>query len=237
MTRDVAKPSLVDRLTGQLSDEIAGGLLGPGFRLDEQTLADRFAVSRTPVREALGQLVAIGLAERRPHRGVVVAAVGPQRLADMFEVMTELEGTCARFAALRMDVAERRDLEQVHKVSAAAAAHDDADGYARHNLDFHLAIYAGSHNAFLVETTQDVRRRLAPFRNAQFQVVGRSSASFAEHALVVDAILAGDGPAAHAAMVAHIARVRDAYRVLQSGGLDPAAGDGGRAQTLTAPEI
>jgi DNA-binding GntR family transcriptional regulator len=234
LSNDTAKPTLVERLTRQLSDEIASGLLGPGVRLDEKTLAERFDISRTPVREALGQLVAIGLAARRPHRGVIVAAVGPERLGHMFEVMTELEGTCARFAAERMTAAERVSLARLHAASAAAAASGDAVVYAGHNRDFHQAIYVGSHNAFLVETTQDVRRRLAPFRNAQFQLGGRPSASFAEHAVVVDAIGAADGGAAHAAMVAHIARVRDAYRTLQASW--PGAGETAAA-SLTAPEI
>lgn len=229
----VVKRTLVERLTEQLSDEIAGGVLGPGFRLDEQSLADRFSVSRTPVREALGHLVASGLAERRPHRGVVVAAVGAERLGHMFEVMTELEGTCARFAAQRMSEAERRALVAVHRRSAAAAAADDAEAYVPHNRAFHQAIYAGGHNPFLVETTQDVRRRLAPFRNAQFRLGGRPSASFAEHGSVVEAILAGEAEAAHAAMVRHIARVRDAYRTLALGTAERTARLAGR---LTTPE-
>jgi DNA-binding GntR family transcriptional regulator len=230
----VAKPTLVERLTRQLSDEIASGLLGPGVRLDEKTVAERFDTSRTPVREALGQLVAIGLAERRPHRGVVVAAVGPERLGHMFELMTELEGTCARFAAERMTAAERDALARLQAASAAAAAADDATTYVAHNRTFHQAIYAGSHNPFLVETTQDVRRRLAPFRNAQFHLGGRPSASFAEHALVVEAIVAADGAAAHAAMVGHIARVRDAYRTLQASWPDV---DAPAVTALTSPEV
>lgn len=234
MSSDVTKPTLVERLARQLSNEIAGGLLGPGVRLDEKTLAERFDTSRTPVREALGQLVAIGLAARRPHRGVVVAPVGPERLGQMFEVMTELEGTCARFAAERMTPSERDHLARLHAASAPAAARDAAGAYVEHNRDFHQAIYAGSHNPFLVETTQDVRRRLAPFRNAQFQLGGRPSASFAEHAVVADAVRAADGAAAHAAMVAHIARVREAYRTLQASWHDVGAPAGG---ALIAPEV
>ena len=234
MSPDVAKTTIVERLARQLSDDIASGVLGPGVRLDEKTVAERFATSRTPVREALGQLVALGLAERRPHRGVVVAALGPERLGHMFEVMTELEGTCARFAAERMSDAERDALVRLHAASATAAAADDASAYVAHNRDFHQAIYAGTHNPFLVETIQDVRRRLAPFRNAQFRIGGRPSASFAEHAVVVDAVRAGDGAAAHAAMVSHIARVRDAYHTLKASRLEHVAES---AAPVDAPEV
>ncbi|MEO1089178.1 MAG: GntR family transcriptional regulator [Pseudomonadota bacterium] len=204
----------VEALTQALAKEIADGLLAPGVRLDEQTLATRFAISRTPVREALNRLVAIGLAERQPHRGVLVASVGMERLGQMFEVMTELEGTCARFAAERMKPEERAALALLHNGSAAAASAEDVEAYVAFNRRFHEAIYRGSHNPFLVETTQAVRRRLAPFRNAQFNVAGRPSASFLEHEAVVEAIGRGDGLTAHAAMVRHIAQVRDAYRSL-----------------------
>lgn len=217
-----SKPTIVETLNETLAQEIAAGTLGPGTWLDEQRLADRFGVSRTPVREALGQLVASGLADRRPHRGVVVAAVTVERLNHMFEVMTELEGTCARLAALRMTPQERETLAALHKASAAAATGDDIAAYTVFNRRFHQAIYDGGHNPFLIEMTQDVRRRLAPFRNAQFRVDGRPAASFQEHAAVLEGILAGRGEAAHAAMVAHIREVRDAYRDLSRGGERPA---------------
>jgi DNA-binding GntR family transcriptional regulator len=155
----------------------------------------------------------------------------------MFEVMTELEGTCARFAAERMNADERGVLRRLHEASATAAAADDAAAYVEHNRAFHRAVYLGSHNPFLVETTQDVRRRLAPFRNAQFHLGGRPSASFAEHALVVAAIDASDGVAAHAAMVSHIARVRDAYRTLQTVGSDGLEAAAASATALTPPDI
>ena len=65
-------------------------------------MAQRFAVSRTPVREALKQLAAMELIELRPHRGAVVAGLDPERLAELFEAMTEIEAACARIAAVKL---------------------------------------------------------------------------------------------------------------------------------------
>lgn len=65
---------LPERLVRRLAQEILDGRLTPGVRLEEQALADRFKVSRTPVREALQRLAATGLVERRPHKGVVVCS-------------------------------------------------------------------------------------------------------------------------------------------------------------------
>lgn len=89
------------RLRDQIENEILTGALGPGHRLDEVSLATRFGVSRTPIREALMQLAATGLIEMRPRRGAIVAEVGPERLVQMFEVMAELESFAGRAATRR----------------------------------------------------------------------------------------------------------------------------------------
>ena len=93
-----------------IGDRIVTGALRPGEKLDEASLAARFEVSRTPVREALGQLSAMGLVDRRPNRGAIVAVVTQEHLSSMFESMAELEGICARFSAERMTPGERRAL-------------------------------------------------------------------------------------------------------------------------------
>ncbi len=207
-----ARETAVEMLVRRLSAGIVEGAIAPGVRLDEQSLAERFEVSRTPVREALAQLAAHGLVERRPHRGVVVAGLSMERLLHLFELMTELEGVCARLAALRMTDAERAALAADHLGARALAQTEDSARYADANRLFHLAIYDGAHNPELVNTTRDVRNRLAPFRRAQFQVHGRPSASWVEHDAVAQAILAQDGERACAAMRAHIHNVKDAYR-------------------------
>ena len=194
-------------LEERLAEEIINGRLLPGTRLEEQAIADRFKTSRTPVREALRRLVATGLIEMRPRRGVVVSTVTRDRLAQMFETMAELEGACARLAAERMTPAERDALRTLQRHGAEVVG---AEAYELHNRAFHAAIYSGSGNAVLEETTQSVRARLAPFRSAQFQIPGRVARSNTEHAAVVDAILAGDGEAAYAAMRVHMLTVSDA---------------------------
>ncbi len=85
-----------------IEDEIVTRQLPPGTRLDEVELAQRFAVSRTPIREALIQLASAGLVELRPRRGAIVAQISPQRLMEMFDVMAELEALCGRLAARRI---------------------------------------------------------------------------------------------------------------------------------------
>ena len=193
------------------------GELAPGFRLDEHLLAQRFGVSRTPVREALRQLAATGLIEMRPRRGALVAAVTPDDLDTMFVAMAEMEASCARLAALSMTPLERRRLQALHESMADLVRAGEPEAFADANQTFHLKLYAGAHNAVIGDFTSSLRRRLAPFRRAQFRTVGRLPRSYAEHEAVVRAILAGDAAGAHAAMLRHVGLVEDAFGEFSSG--------------------
>jgi DNA-binding GntR family transcriptional regulator len=201
-----------DELRLQLADEIVRGVLAPGSSLDETELARRFTVSRTPVREALRQLAASGLIVSRPHRGSVVARPEPADLSGMFEAMAELEGLCARLAAQRMTVAQRRTLDRSHEELRALIQNGDPQRYHEINEAFHATVYAGAHNAYLAEITLATRLRVQPFRRAQFRNLGRLAKSYREHDGVVTAISRGDQEGAARAMRDHILTVCEEYR-------------------------
>ena len=184
------------------------------MRLDEQQLAQRFAVSRTPVREALRQLATTGLIDVKPRRGAFVTEVSPAQLEELFVAMGELEATCARLAALSMSPTERRRLQAFHERMGELAASGDAMGFAEANHAFHTMIYAGAHNVVLADMTAAMRRRLLPYRRAQFLLEGRPSRSHAEHETVVAAIVRGDAPGAHQAMLHHVTLVEASFEEL-----------------------
>ena len=194
----------------RLADDILRGVYPPGARLDESGLAKRFNLSRTPVREALRQLTSAGLVEMRPRRGVIVSLPTDSALAEMFEVMGELEAACVRLAAQRMSPAERVRLELVHRRSFEAVRNDDRDSYRTLNFEFHDTIYRGAHNEFLSQTTIGIRQRIAPFRRAQFAIAGRLAKSHAEHDAIVSAVLRGDAETASELMRTHVNIVRAA---------------------------
>jgi DNA-binding GntR family transcriptional regulator len=212
-TQDLTWPrkTLAEELRLQLADEIVSGALSPGASLDETTLARRFEVSRTPVREAIRLLVASGLVEVRAHRAAVVARPSATQLAGMFEVMAELEALCAGFAAERMTGVERRALEETHKELRVMIQSGDPQRYHEVNEAFHNAIYSGAHNNYLAEITLATRARVQPFRRAQFRNLGRLAKSHIEHDRVVQAILRGEQGIAASAMYAHIVTVREEY--------------------------
>lgn len=198
-----------------LADRIVHGTLKPGDPLDETSLAAEYGVSRTPIREVLRQLETIGLAHSRPHRGAIVANLTPRQLDETFVVMAELEALSARLCATSLIGAALRDLQELHAGGASAARVNDVAAYRLHNERFHAAIYAGSGNAFLEETALAVRRRLAPFRNLQFEAFQRPELSHREHAKIVEAIVSGDGEGAASAMRAHILIVREAVDAVE----------------------
>ena len=207
------KITRAEELRLQLADEIVRGVLPPGAALDESDIARRFSVSRTPVREALRQLVASGLVEARAHRGAVVAQPSIDRLTGMFEAMAELEALCAGLAAERMTPAERHRLEAVHEELRVLSHAGNPDRFHEVNERFHNTIYAGSQNDYIAEITLATRARVQPFRRAQFRNLGRLAKSHAEHDRVVVAILRGDRLGAAVAMRAHIELVRGEYEV------------------------
>jgi DNA-binding GntR family transcriptional regulator len=203
--------TLADRLRMQISDDIVRGELAPGAVLDEMELARRFQVSRTPVREAIRLLAASGLVDARPHRSAVVARPGRPQVLGMFEALCELEVLCAGFSAVRMTKAEQAELQMIHRSLRPVVRSGDPQRYHEINENFHAAIYAGSHNAYLARITAETRARIAPFSRAQFRTFGRLAQSHAEHERVVASILQGDRDAAAAEMRAHIGHVHEAY--------------------------
>lgn len=214
MVGGTASVTRAEHLAGEIADAILTGQLPPGSRLDEQGLAAKYSVSRTPVREALRQLGASGLIEIRPHRGATVTNVTHAQLEELFVATGEIEATCARLAAMTMTPVERRRLGALHERMAALVEADDREAYAEANLALHGAIYAGAHNGVLAEMARGLRRRLLPHRRAQFRAPGRLSRSHAEHRAVVLAILSGDATSAHATMLDHVSLVEDAFEQL-----------------------
>ena len=207
----------------QLSDDIVRGNLLPGATLDENELAQRFSVSRTPVREAIRMLAASGLVEVRAHRAAIVARPDAAQVAGMFEVMAELESLCAGYAAERMTGAERRALEDIHEKLRLMIKSGDPQRYHEVNEAFHACLYAGAHNDYLAEMTLATRTRVQPFRRAQFRNLGRLAKSHAEHDRVVQAVLRGERSLAAQTMYAHIMTVGHEYEHY-SDALAPRAG-------------
>jgi DNA-binding GntR family transcriptional regulator len=194
-----------DVIADSLEALILDSTFRDGERLDEVQLAERFCVSRTPIREAFQRLALSGLVEQIPRRGVFVRHPGPVELLEMFEVMAELEAVCVRLAAVRITDAALADLRAINQRCQAAVEDNDSDCYYLENEVFHQTLYRQSGNSFLEQECLRLHRRLKPFRRLQLKLRGRLKQSMAEHEAIVDALDKGDGDEAEQAIRRHVA--------------------------------
>ena len=182
-------------------DAIDVGIYRPGDRLVESELAERFGVSRTPIREALQRLETQSLLTR-DGRSLIVASLDHNQLAELYVVRAELEGLAARLAAQHATAEEIRVLKDM--VSADRKLVGDPGALSRANRRFHKQIHLASHNRFLVQQLDLVHRSMALLATTSLAVEGRGKAALAEHGAIIDAIAARNGVAAESALKAHI---------------------------------
>ncbi|MBC7908296.1 MAG: GntR family transcriptional regulator [Rhodospirillaceae bacterium] len=180
-----------ERVRVQLAAEIVAGEFRPGTRLDEVVQATRMGVSRTPLREAVRQLATLGLVENRPHRGVIVADGVGQAL---FETLTELEAVCAALAAGRMDSDTRAEL-----VSLAA---EDGDWLA--------ALHRGCGNGVLVGLAETLWQ---PILTGGRRSLVEPEVKRALGGRIANAVAAGEGAEAEAAMREYVVLAAQAFTV------------------------
>lgn len=194
-----------DVIAEALEGMIFDGELSDGDRLDETLLAERFNVSRTPIREALQRLSVSGLAVQIPRRGVFVRQPGPVEIIEMFAVMAEMEAVCARLAAHRISDAAIAALHDANGRCRAAVERGAPDDYYAENERFHAIIYRESGNGFLEQECLRLHRRLKPFRRIQLRVRGRLRQSMDEHETIVKALEDGRDTEAADRIRAHVA--------------------------------
>ena len=184
-------------------EAIESGAFRPGDRLVESDLAERFGVSRTPIREALQRLETQSMLSR-DGRSLVVAALDHHQTAELYTVRAALEGLAARLAARHAapeEVKVLRDMVEEDRVLIAAP-----EALARANRRFHAQIHRASHNRYLIAQLDLVYRSMALLATTSLAQPGRGGQALAEHAAIVEAIAAGDGDKAEAALRTHISR-------------------------------
>ncbi|WP_420023942.1 GntR family transcriptional regulator (plasmid) [Cereibacter azotoformans] len=211
---DVTVDRRTDQIREALEEMIVEGHFADGARLDEVSLAERFKVSRTPLREAFQALAASGLVELRHRRGAFVRYPALEDVVEMFDVMAEIEALCGRYAARRMSPEDQAAIEAALLACEAAAERQEIEAYYRANHDFHHLIYRASGNRFLAGEADRLHRRLKPFRRLQLRVRGRMAESLRQHRAIFAALVAGDAEGVTAVMREHIAVQGDRFNDL-----------------------
>lgn len=175
----------------------------PGDRLVESELADRFGVSRTPIREAFQRLETQAVL-KRDGRSLFVSSLDHDQLGELYVVRAELEGLAARLAAQHAAPEEIRVLFEL--IDSDAALVSDPARMSRANRRFHRQIHRAGHNRYLVQQLEMVHRSMALLVKSSFEAPGRGKEALEEHRNIVTAIEKRDGDAANQAARTHISR-------------------------------
>ena len=198
------KNTRTEILLSEIEKLIVNGSMVPGQRLDEMVLAKKYGVSRTPVREAIRALIAIGLVQNTGKQGSQVAKLSISMLIEMFELMAVLEGMCAQLAARRATKNELFKMQKTHELLEKTFEKGTHKEFYNVNLQFHDLLYNASHTQYLAEETLRLRRRLSPYRMRVTFQPGRMNSTLEEHNKILIAIKKGESELAKNEAISHL---------------------------------
>lgn len=184
--------------------EILTGSIGPGQRLLERELTEKYQVSRTPVREALKMLEQAQLVINIPYRGVEVRRLSRRFVRDVYDLRIAVEGLAAYLAAQRADDSELLEIDRVFRLIDQATDDGLRDRIMLLNNEFHAAIAAAAHNELLVDRVNDLWTNINLVRAGGWREGDRSESSRREHRRIVMALRAREPEGARLAMEEHV---------------------------------
>ena len=210
-TKLINRP-LYEDVAERLRAQIFAHELAPGSWLDEQSLAQQFGISRTPMREAIKVLASEGLVTTKMNRGAYVTEVDRRDLEQIFTVLSLLEGQAAKETASKATEEELNLLDDLHHRLEKAAADRDVEQFFEINVKFHELIQDIASNTWMNGVIADLRKVLKLQRRDSLTRTGRLQNSLLEHREILQAILQRDPTAAEAAMRKHLARGLEAAK-------------------------
>ncbi|MEU0677824.1 GntR family transcriptional regulator [Streptomyces sp. NPDC006172] len=202
------RSSYRERVADALRAALIAGELRPGQVYSTPTLAARFGVSATPVREAMLDLAKEGLVDAVPNKGFRVTDVSDRQLDEYTHVRALIEIPTVAALAASADPEALEALRPAAREIVAAAAAGDLIAYVEADTRFHLGLLALAGNAHLVEVVRDLRGRARLYGLTALAASGRLPASAEEHLELLDALAARDERAAREVMTRHLGHVR-----------------------------
>ncbi|NLS09577.1 GntR family transcriptional regulator [Nesterenkonia sp. MY13] len=231
-------PTLTEQVLAQLRAAVLSGELEPGRRYSATGLAERFGVSRTPVREALLELERSGMARIDKNRGVTVVPSSLEEIVNCYQLRLVLEAPAAARAAANADEDAVAEVEAKFQAMQEAADAEDIETLLRADRDFHSALVAVAENQRLVKVLEDLRNLVLTTGIATVPASRTCQELVEDHRDILEAVQSGDPQAAAAAMRRHVHNTavllirREAAERQRSG--DPAAHQFPGAQELEA---
>ncbi len=198
----------------RLHAAIQAGEFQPGDRLREVDVADRLALSRTPVREALRRLESDGIVEHRPRIGAVVRKLSLPEVVELYEMRLVLERTAAEMAAKHANAAEIDTLEDLS--TQIGQCEDDPQKASALNQKFHRCIYLAGRNRFLLDAARALNNALVLLGPTTLADEERIKTVVVQHQRIISAIRERDAAAAGEAAAEHLqTSLRHRLKVMQ----------------------
>jgi len=210
-TKLINRP-LYEDVADRLREQIFSKQLAAGSWLDEQSLAEQFGISRTPMREAIKVLASEGLVTIKMRRGAYVTEVARKDLEQIFTILSLLEGEAAKETAIKATEDELNQLDFWHHRLEKAAADRDIEQFFEINGKFHELIQEIAGNRWMNGVIADLRKVLKLHRRDSLTSTGRLQNSLIEHRAILNALLKRDQAGAESAMRKHLARGLEALR-------------------------
>jgi DNA-binding GntR family transcriptional regulator len=186
-----------------LLDAIVKGTLKSGERLIEDSLAQQFSVSRTPLREAIHKLEMEGFVARLPMRGVMVAEISVRQAQELSEVRSYLEGLATRLTAQRLTTSEEKELLVMRmNIQASLQAKDYTELGEENRL--HSFVREACKHKVCSDHLIKLRQHFLRYRNISLLYPQRRLDAAEEHLKIIDFIIARRGEEAETIMKEHV---------------------------------
>ncbi|SDC52160.1 GntR family transcriptional regulator [Paraburkholderia lycopersici] len=202
---DAKFDSTADSVASALRELIVGGELGGGERLVERDLAERFEVSRIPLREAIQQLAREGLVEIFRNRGAVVRMLTVQDVDEIYGLRALLEGDAIFRSVKRLDDETLARAELVHRLLGEAVS---TQKQGELNREFHELLYGACGNARQLVAIRELRAQVERYERLQNTLLADTPSFQQEHEAILSACLARNARSARALTAAHIETAR-----------------------------
>ena len=207
-----AKPSRPDSSYDELRGAIVRGEIAPNAHLVESDISSSFSMSRGAVRNALIRLEQEGLIVREPHRGARVRQVSDHEAVEILQARAVLEGLAVRLTAERIDEAGAERLQNHLALRRELLDAGDLLGASDANAELHAALLELSGHTTAQHLIRGLSAQMVRYQYRTILIPGRPAASQAEHAAIVEAVVARDPERAEEAMRRHLFNVADALQ-------------------------
>jgi DNA-binding GntR family transcriptional regulator len=180
--------TMLETVVSRLRKFILTGHLRPGERLIQDDLAERFGISRTPIREALRELASEGLVTISPYKGASVARLVPEELEAVYHVRIALESYAARLAVRNLTDDEMKRLEVSLDAMRQAFAQHQLDQLVKVNQEFYLQLFRATRQPRLYDLIANYRDLSSHYRRLFMHQEQLSAGIIAHHEALFKAI-------------------------------------------------